>query len=322
MDTKYKQIKIYFGGDSDFFPFILKMFGSYFDTVIQVDNIKSADIVYWIYGYGPNIRNFPAIWHKRKPLLITHWIGTDAQIATQNLVKKKYHKKAFYWYWNNLVKKKTRNNSMVNLATASWLQDELNSIGISSTYFPITYVNRKKFDIPETLPDKEYDFYSYVPSNRFDFYGGSIIINLAKKFPNYKFVITQPDLEKSKADGSNEMPPNILFLKKVSYSKLNEIYLKTKCFLRLTPHDGLSQAVLESLYFKHQVFWTYKFAYVNNVVRNNFETLSEAIDNGIQNWKPNEEGHNYVKNYHSLQYCIQQFNEVVENLILPKLKGK
>ncbi|MHA1665540.1 MAG: hypothetical protein ACTSVW_06875 [Candidatus Njordarchaeales archaeon] len=215
---------------------------------------------------------------------------------------------------------KAKYYKIVNLASAPWLVKELKSQGINAKYFPLSTLEpiRLKLQNSEISVRKDIDFLSYVPISSFKFYGGHYILNLARQLPSYKFMIIAPDVNDSSKLPSSSLK-NLIFKSRVPFEEMKYIYARTKCFLRLTKHDGLSLSVLESLFYKLQVIWTYSFPYTIYVKYGNIEELKQVLLEVINSYRPNEEGHNYVLNvFH--QTNLKKRYELLFNALSDYLK--
>jgi hypothetical protein len=93
---------------------------------------------------------------------------------------------------------------------------------------------------------------------------------------------------------------------------MQELYSKSKFFLRFTEHDGLSLSVLEALYFKLQVLWTYSFPHVYHIKNN--DILIESLPDIVNEWRPNDEGHEYVLNNYSINVWKKDFSKLIQDL--------
>lgn len=272
---------------------------------------NDSSITYWVSGPGPSLLKNISFWFSNRQLII-HWIGTDVLYFTGEKKNKELYSRFYYHIRYIIIKYKTQKKQIIHLAGAPWLADELYEAGINSRYFPITTIDPTKMVNPNNHSEKCIDFISYVPSNSFDFYGGKIVIRLANKYPKYTFLILQPDLNKLEKDHLSRFPPNVTVLPKVDFKTIQELYLKSKFFLRFTEHDGLSLSVLEALYFKLHVLWTYPFPHVCHI--KNYDTLVERLPEIVNEWRPNDEGHEYVLNNFSTDVWKKDFLKFIQDL--------
>ena len=287
-----------------------------FLEVMKSDDFRHSDIIYWIYGKGPSIKKFFPLWIKKDPIIINHWIGSDV-IGEKN--KNQQHGisriqniiESYIYYW------KWKNGGLINLTAALWLIDELSKLQINSTYLPITTIDLNELEPADIQREKDIDFITYVPLRSFDFYGGDNIVKLALRWQNYTFLFVIPDLDEIPLDFIEKMPKNIIFSPKVSRRKMFELYRRSKVFIRYTQHDAISLSVLEALYFKLQVYWTYDFPFTQKIRTQ--EQLSDSIPDLVQNWHPNEDGHSFVIENYSTEKFRDNFVKIIQNkLKLPK----
>jgi glycosyltransferase involved in cell wall biosynthesis len=205
---------------------------------------------------------------------------------------------------------KIRSPRIVNLAVADWLVSELKSQGISASCFPISTLDTETLKAPNEIEDKDIDFLSYIPKTSFAFYGGDHILRLSRELPQYTFAVIMPDIT-----DCNALPRatfgNLRFYPRLTFEEMQNMYLRSKCFNRLTEHDGLSLSVLEALYFKLQVVWTYDFPYVIRVQRSDINELKNVLSHIIENYSQNNEGHNYVVQNFSREVCRTKFLELL-----------
>jgi hypothetical protein len=279
------------------------------------EKLQKIDIVYWVFGGGPAVKKFPLFWLKKNPLLIIHWIGSDVYLRTQ------YKQSQFFnlnkALWDRILKIKESRNGVVHLTTAEWLVPELRKTGITAEYLPISTIDTSQPINEKSCSEREYDFLSYIPSNRGPFYGEEKILSIAKKLPTKKFLIIRPDILEKEDLSSNNKLKNITYLPRKPFKEMNEIYLNSKCFLRCTVHDSLSLSVLEALYYKEQVFWTYDYPNVHCLSK--ISNLIEKLDSTVSDWKPNIDGHNFVKKNFNLEKIKADFQNKLDEIIVSRV---
>jgi len=167
--------------------------------------------------------------------VIVHWIGTDCLMVQKNP--------------NKLMMKLLSPFIDTHLADAPHLAEELREARISARFVPIVPELMRAEPLP--MPD-EFKVLSYIMPDRPEFYGASMIGEIARRMPDVEFIITEegrvPDA-----------PPNINHLGLISFEEMEKLYRGVSVFLRLTVHDGISKAVLESLGFGRYVVRTIDF---------------------------------------------------------------
>jgi len=280
---------------------------------VEIDTsqtFQNPDVIYWVSPRGPSIKKYFLFWIKKNPLIINHWIGTDVITEIERKQQQEIRRlrnffiDCVYWF-------KMKRGGLIHLASAPWLVDELSKLHIPATYVPITSIDTGILGAVNSHVIKDIDFFSYVPFERFSFYGGNKIVKLAKRWPNYRFLIICPDLTEIPADFLEKMPENIQFSPRVERDKMPGLYQRSKFFIRYTQHDGLSVSVLEALYFNLEVLWTHDFPGTYKI--ETLEKLSDSIPSLVKNWHPNENGHAYVIENFSVEKWRANFLEIIQS---------
>lgn len=278
------------------------------------DTLQNIDIIYWIFGGGPSVKKFPLFWLKKNPPLIIHWIGSDVYIRTECKKSGSFHLNRALW--DRLLKLKESKNGVAHLATAEWLVNELHKTGITAEYLPITTIDTSRPYTEKSSDERTFDFLSYIPSTRGPFYGEEKILSVAKKLSTKKFIIIRPDILDEENHSRNITLKNVTILPRKTLNEMNEIYSNSKCFLRFTRHDSLSLSVLEALYYKEQIFWTYDYPNVYCISK--ISNLAEKMESIATNWTPNIEGHNFVKKNFNLEKIKDDFKKKIDEIIESK----
>jgi hypothetical protein len=285
--------------------------------VVNSPDLNQSDIIYWISGNGPSIKKYFLFWIKKNPIIIIHWIGTDVlgeiQKSQQHGIRRieNFIMDCVFWW-------KMKRGGLIHLAVAPWLVDELSALHIPATCLPITTIDIRKLGTVDSQVVKDIDFLSYVPFKRFDFYGGDKIVQLARRWQNYQFLIICADLTEIPPDLVEKMPENVTLFPRVAWNNMPEFYQRSKFFIRYTNHDGLSLSVLEALYFNLEVFWTYDFPCTHKI--ETLEKLSDSIPSLVKNWHPNERGHAYVIEHFSIEKWREDFLAIIKSK-LPDPQG-
>lgn len=278
------------------------------------NKLQNIDIVYWVFGGGPSVKKFPLFWLKKNPVLIIHWIGSDVLLRTEH--KQSGLFKLNKALWDRILKIKESRNGVVHLAAAEWFLPELQQTGITAEYLPISTIDTLQPTNEKSSDEREYDFLTYIPSNRSSFYGEEKILSIAKKLTTKKFIIIRPDiLEKENISNDNKLR-NVTYLPRKPFTEMKDIYLNSKCFLRFTKHDGLSLSVLEALYYKEQVFWTYNYPNVHYISKTS--DLIKKLDSAASDWKPNIDGCNFVKENFNIEKIKADFQKKLDEIIISR----
>jgi hypothetical protein len=274
------------------------------------DDFRDCDIIYWIFGKGPSIKNNLSVWIKKDPIIINHWIGSDV-IHESRRNRQEGFRRIENCIQDYIFYRKRKMGGLINLTSAPWLVNELSVLNIGATYLAITTLDLDELGkLTEDLP-KDIDFLSYVPFRSFEFYGGDKILKIAERWQNYKFLIICVDLDEIPFEFVEKMPKNVILSPKVGRKKMIEFYKRSKFLIRYTQHDAISLSVLEALYFKLQVLWTYDFPFTCKI--HNPEDLSDSIPDLIENWYPNDEGQMFVIENYSTQKFRENFIKVIQN---------
>jgi hypothetical protein len=298
-----KKIRCKIDGSSYHVDIITKLLknNNLLEIVENTNKVENIDVYYWISGFPiKKFINNPFILLKKKPIIVIHWIGTD--------VSKLNHNNSIKQLTLNVITilNEKRYKKYINLAVTPWLVNELKSAGINALYLPISSLNKEMN--PGNNDYKDIDFVSYVPKNKFIFYGGPYILKLAKKLNNFKFAIIMSDVINNEKLPKNSIK-NLILLPKLSNVELIKIYNRSKCFIRLTEHDGLSLSVLEALFYKLQIAWTYNFPYTHLVHLNDINGTEKTLSNIINNFSLNTEGHQYVLNNFSQNVIMNHYTK-------------
>jgi hypothetical protein len=278
--------------------------------ILKSDTVRQSDIIYWIWGRGPSIKNFFLLWIKKDPLIINHWIGSDILGELKERDNHTIINRIRFFIIDYIVRWKVKRGGLINFTTAPWLVVELSNLHIEAINLPITTIDIQKLGPVHTQNVKDIDFFSYIPFRNFEFYGGDKIIQIAQRWKKYKFLIICVDLDEIPLDFIKKFPENVSISPKVNHSSMFELYQRSKYFIRYTQHDAISLSVLESLYFKLQVLWTYDFPFTQKIESQ--EKLSDSIPALIQNWHPNEDGHTFVIENYTTEKWSSNFLEVLQ----------
>jgi hypothetical protein len=311
-----QRIKISVGGDeyvSEVIRDSLKTIDLF--EVVNSDDFSRSDIIYWVFGKGPSIKKYFLFWIKKDPLFIIHWIGTDVLIEMQ---KNQEHgsNRIINFIQDSLFRWKIKRGGLINFAGAPWLVDELSKLPIHATYLPITTIDSSKLGPVDLQHEKDIDFLSYIPFNRFTFYGGDKIVELAKRWQNYHFLIFCADLTEIPNDFVEKMPKNLTIYPRIERNEMAEFYQRSKFFIRYTQHDSESLSVFEALYYNLQVLWTYDFPHTHKI--ETLERLSDSIPSLVKNWQPNYPGHDYIVENFSLEKWRADFLAIIQSKLHEK----
>lgn len=255
-------------------------------------DFKNCDIIYAHAPYEVKVYLLAKLFRKK---IVTHWIGTDAFLATTHFKFKCYSRIC------NLLTNK-------QLVVSSNLKEEIESIGIKeSVVVPIL----PKFISSElsTMEQKNdrFTILCYIIQNEFDFYGGNEILELAKIFPDMEFWILSGDFSNLTA------LKNVKFLGFISPDKMNSIYEKCHVLLRYVKHDGMPKMLIEALQKGLQVIYNFPFSFTHYCT--SLEQMKGKLYEIKENYQINSEGRAYVLKYYCQEANQNLFKRVFEQII-------
>lgn len=150
-----------------------------------------------------------------KSLAIVIWRGHDAECIVKN--PKDY---AFL----------SRPN-IKHIAISSFIEKDLSKFGFDFVSLPISSVNLKSFPICPLGNS----IYYYMNPKKSKAYGNEIFVQVRRKLPNYNFITCYKNT--------------------TSHENIYDVYKKCFIGLRLTPHDGLSNTVVELGLMGRRCIW-------------------------------------------------------------------
>lgn len=283
-------------------PYHVKVMKEHLSSYFTIGSFEEAEVIYHIFGPGPSFKRIKFWFFDKRPLIV-HWIGSDVLNFLEEKKGKEKVKSSIRYYF---FKKRSNDNTIINLTSAPWLSEELKKVNIQSYFVPITTLFNTCKD--KLNSNREVDFLSYVPLKRFSFYGGNEILKFARMNRKYSFILLIPDLNEIPSSIHNKFPKNITIFPKISFKRVQNLLSNTKCFLRLTRHDGLSLSVLEALQNECQVLWSYEFPYVKKVEKYKFDLDAKKI---IENWSPNIEGSKFVSENFSNEKIYSNLKDII-----------
>jgi hypothetical protein len=227
--------------------------------------------------------------------IIWHWIGTDI-CSFQECPRKGW--KGF------LVRLAAHRWATSHLVDSPELAGELKAIGITADVVRLLpeLIEARVEPLPECL-----SVLSYWTDGRKDFYGGEIVFQLAKEFPNVEFRILA-------ASGRGETAPaNVKFL---GYRQdMSDIYNQSSVLIRIPQHDSLSAMVLEMLARGRYVIYNKKLPGCH--FAGDLQEARKALFEIRQYKSPNSLGAQTVKEMFSLDREAEALRRVYEGLFPP-----
>jgi glycosyltransferase involved in cell wall biosynthesis len=180
-------------------------------------------------------------------------------------------------------------------ATGRHLADELNSVGIAAVeYVPFCVFHDDSGEIPGPVEDA---VLLYMPKGKEDFYGLEVFRKYFAAFPRVNFYVMAND----GIEGC--VYPNVKYLGWIE--NVDEYLRRCKIYARHTRHDGLPNLVLQALSKKRHVFYNHEFPHCHIFDRNLFRDI-------IENWRPNDEGRQYVLCEFSKDKITKRFLDLYE----------
>lgn len=285
-------MKLSFCGSVNYKNYISKYITD--EIIILDDNdFSNADIIYWIFGPGPDMVNFFSQWLNPHKKIIIHWIGSDVLYLKEKLTTSKIRKKAYYLIWLFINNRQSMQKKVFHFASSKWLVTELKDMGIKSSYLPISSIDDNFLSTECGNSERQFDFYAYFPYYSPEIYSGKLILEIARRMPERKFVFVHPDLTDNDVK-TLDYPANVTAFPKQTHEEILKIFRQTKCLLRLTRHDGLSMGVLEALASQMQVLWTYVYPHTIKIDLSDIPAIEKTMTDVITNWQCNLEGKQYV----------------------------
>lgn len=240
-----------------------------------LQDFNNCDIIYAHAPYELKVYLLAKLFRKK---IVTHWIGTDAFLATR-----RFKFKLCAQTCNLLTDKQ--------LVVSSNLKDEIESIGIKeSEVIPILpkFISGKISTIQQK--NSRFTILTYIIPNDFAFYGGNEILELAEIYPDMEFWILSGDYS-----GKTSLK-NVKFLGFIPPDEMNFIYEKCHVLIRYVMHDGMPKMLIEALQKGLQVIYSFPFPFTHHCT--SFEEIKKKLYEIKENYLINYEGRSYVlKNY-------------------------
>jgi len=140
----------------------------------------------------------------------------------------------------------------IHWAGAPWLAEEIQALGISCEYVPITWA--KAVRDPAPLP-KQFSVLTYLPKPQLGrLYGLDRMLRVAWELPHIPFTLV--GLLSGRVSGA---PPNLRILPRDP--DMDRHFRDATVYWRPVSHDGLSFMALEALSYGRHVLWSYPFPY-------------------------------------------------------------
>lgn len=280
-----------FHGDEDIEAFAVHSFA-------QLKRVPGRiDLLYVIFGWldTDHVLSFLQCSLQGVPTVI-HWIGTDVWrlVNPGSLsVRMKFKRLAVRSVYGIM-------RGCRHLAGAPWLAQELEGVGIKSTFIPVVNPLLDSSTPVYLLPDAV-SIVSYIPLGREEFYGEESVLEAAKNNPDVKFIVV--------ANSPRRKPDhltNVEYHGWVSRGEMEDIFRRTTCYMRITKHDGLSggiEALLRGRY------WIFSYDHPHVYRASTTEEIQAAIDDVKLKTVPNYGGAQYVREHYSTSTVVNALKD-------------
>lgn len=163
------------------------------------------------FGFYPGTNESIDLMLKNKSLVIIVWAGSDAMRIVYDKNKK-------------LAQKIANHHKFKHIAISRYIEEDLKKVNIDYKFLPVVSTITSLFQ--PTMLGK--DIFYYNSHKKSEFYGVPIAERALKHFPN---IIGRTGF----STGSGHIP----------FEEMPSVYHECFMGLRLTPHDGLSNTVIE-----------------------------------------------------------------------------
>lgn len=244
---------------------------------------------------------------------IIHWVGTDI-INAQAI-----------WEWGERrMFEKLSHPNIVNLVHLDEHLEEMKVVMPDAHYEIVPMPPYQTFDVTPFNDKILQDIVSvYMPLQRQEFYRKSLIVAAAKKFPEvrFEFYFYNDDIT---TDEPIKGTVNCFRVPARDSDGMKSQISRSKLFLRIPYHDGLSVQVLEFATAGRSVIYNKKMPHIDYFEacddnETNVARLSYLIGQALKREKPNQEMADYYRVYHSRDKYLSQMRRIVGELI-PKLQ--
>lgn len=225
--------------------------------------------------------------------VVLHFVGTDL-LSLQSSGSRKKREARIVQRFASVV------------ADGQNLVDELSQLGIAAQLLPFvtSNVNEDRSSLYwENGPP--WKFVSYIPAKARDFYGFDTVIEAARRFPVFEFLI----LHMKKEDCSQPLPPNVKLLGRVE--NVGEILKSCHALIRITEHDGMPMMVVEALSCGRYVVFSGTFPCCRQA--GNIDEVVQSIEEVTRQSKCNMDGFDYVANNLSRNKLSELYMELYED---------
>lgn len=202
--------------------------------------------------FGCYAKNLPQVF-THEGLCVIVWAGSDSMHLSNNTY---------------LVRRFLAKKNIKHIALSNFISADLKAVGIEHKILPIIPFDNSDFK-PVPLGNKIYIYQSHINPK---LYGSEIIEKVKRNFPKIEFITCYAQ------------PPD-----SIPRCSIKKIYEKCALGLRLTPHDGMSNTVIEMGLMGRKCIWNgnspnaIPWKYVIDICENIEKELSRAgqLDNEL-----------------------------------------
>jgi hypothetical protein len=201
--------------------------------------VWDADAIVFIGFDGPcrrRVRQLAIATALGRPV-VRWWVGTDVLTCLENSTARANARLLAGF-------------TAANVAVAPHLVEELASIGVDARWIPSILDPRTLTCDPAAVGALK-TVLAYVPSYRSDFYGEAVVRRAIERNPDFKFIIV------ADTEGRFAGMQNVESLGWVE--DMSAVYARAGVLLRITKHDGLPRMVLEALWHRRHVIYSWPF---------------------------------------------------------------
>jgi hypothetical protein len=270
-----------------------------------VDWVRRSDKVRWVLKRG--WRRFDVIqlmggmdWRLGTVLglagapAIIHWLGSDVmhlRASAQRGWRGRLHWRCAHQW------------TMAHMADSSLLVEELRQMGIEASVVRLL-PTRIEAAVEPLPPRPTVLSYWFDGLDRRNFYGGPIVFQLAREFPNLEFRI----LEATGKD--EEAMPNVRFLG--HRDDPTQYYREATVLIRIPEHDSVSAMVLEMLARGRYVIYNKRVEGCH--FASNLDEARAALSDIVTRTEPNSVGAEMVRRDFSLEAEVRALGEFYARL--------
>jgi len=238
-------------------------------------HLLTSDVLFVIYVDKYNMKSVDMALRLRKKVFLS-WIGTDVLNALPRIRKGLFN--------TNYL------DHTIHTTNSTWLQEELQEVGIKADYLTIfCYKNKeRKINFPT-----QFSVLLYVPKGKEEFYGMNVFIKLAKELPQIQFKVV----------GISKYPNIPINIKLLGWVDMDKEYENTTVYIRYPQHDGEAHSVLEALSYGKIVFYNKNYPHVNYVKK--YDELKNGLIQIYEQFQANE----LSINYEGIKYVKMNYEE-------------